>query len=317
MFCIEGAKVTIQEDFEAFKTFQTSEGSASLWVFKKRPIADDANPFRAVTVMMSDALAAELRAVVQGYQQTLSEVNPYDLLAQTNESGFLGVGRVGTLFPDLEELVDQPAHEHQITSVKQLNNAAGYVLRLRVGDSVLYCAKKAASDWATKKKKGMLSILFKDATLDIQEDPSFSIARSFDFFALNDSLLMTNKSAFESLLNHKVTYADEFTALQTEPNFVAVFSGLTHVVDYVGNNAIQLRRMTVIKERGYYNNAGYMQRLRTVSALRGWGIVFDADGKICPTAETVRDIIQVLLDHRLRSELSENQYDVPSTIPVA
>jgi hypothetical protein len=28
------------------------------------------------------------------------------------------------------------------------------------------------------------------------------------------------------------------------------------------------------------------------------------------------DILHVLLDHRLRSELSDNEYDVPSTTPV-
>lgn len=308
--------MTIQEDFTAFQAFQSAEGSASLWVFKKRPIADDANPFRAVSVMMSEELEAELRAVVYGYQQTFGEASPYNLLAQTNEGGFLGASKAETLFPELEELVNQPAHEHQITSVKQLNNAAGYVFRIRVGDAVLYCAKKASPDWATKKKNGMMSLLFKDATLDIQDAPSFSIARSFDFFALNESILMANKAAFESLLNHKATYVEDFAALRVQPNFVAVFSNLEHVVAYVGNNAIQLRRMTEIKKRAYYNNAGYMQRLREVSALRGWGIAFDADGKISPTAETVKDIIQVLLDHRLRSELSEKQYDVPSTIPV-
>ncbi len=60
----------------------------------------------------------------------------------------------------------------------------------------------------------------------------------------------------------------------------------------------------------------YMARLREINDLRGWGIQFDEQGRIVATPEKMRDILHVLLDHRLRSELSDNQYDVPSTTPV-
>ena len=71
--------------------------------------------------------------------------------------------------------------------------------------------------------------------------------------------------------------------------------------------------MAVIKARGYYNDPNFMTRLRNFNQVRGWGIQFDAQGRIVATPEKMRDILHVLLDHRLRSELSENQYDVPST----
>ncbi|WP_422614842.1 Kiwa anti-phage protein KwaB-like domain-containing protein [Methylobacter svalbardensis] len=72
----------------------------------------------------------------------------------------------------------------------------------------------------------------------------------------------------------------------------------------------------VIRARGYYKNPNYLIRLRDVSSTREWGIQFDDSGRIIPTEETMRSIMHILLDHRLRSELSENQYDVPSTSPV-
>ena len=74
--------------------------------------------------------------------------------------------------------------------------------------------------------------------------------------------------------------------------------------------------MAVIKARGYYQNPDYMARLRQINGLRNWGIQFDDEGRIVATLETMSDILHVLLDHRLRSELSDNQYDVPSTTPV-
>lgn len=203
-----------------------------------------------------------------------------------------------------------------MSNVKQLNNAAGYVLRLRHGESVIYCVKKANADWATRKKNGVMNIFFTEAGLDIMESPSFSISRSFDFFVAGSKVLMVSKSAFESLLNHKDTYEEAYAELKLEPGFSAAIADFSIFDAFIGRNATHLRRMAVIKARGYYQNPDYMTRLRQINGLRGWGIQFDDQGRIVATAEKMSDILHVLLDHRLRSELSDNEYDVPSTTPV-
>ena len=167
-----------------------------------------------------------------------------------------------------------------VKNVKQLNNAAGYVLRLRHGASVIYCVKKANADWATRKKKGMMNIFFTEAGLDIMDSPSFSIARSFDFFVVGENVFITNKPAFESLLSHNDTYEEAYVALKQEPGFSAAIANLAVFDAFIGKNATHLRRMAVIKARGYYNNLNYMTRLREINALRGWGIQFDEQGRI-------------------------------------
>lgn len=86
---------------------------------------------------------------------------------------------------------------------------------------------------------------------------------------------------------------------------------------YIGKNATHLRRMAVIKARGYSNNPDYMARLREINTHRSWGIQLDDQDRIVATPEKISDILHVLLDHRLRSELSGNQYDVPSITPVS
>lgn len=201
-------------------------------------------------------------------------------------------------------------------SAKQLNNAAGYVLRLRHGGSVIYCIKKANADWATRKKKGMMNVFFTEAGLDIMESPSFSLARSFDFFVAGESVLMASKPAFESILNHKDTYEEAYAELKQDPGFSAAIADFAVFDAFIGKNATHLRRMAVIRARGYYQNPDYLARLREINGLRNWGILFDAEGRIVATPEKMSDILHVLLDHRLRSELSDNQYDVPSTTPV-
>ncbi|MCM5570498.1 DUF4868 domain-containing protein [Burkholderiaceae bacterium FT117] len=308
--------MSIAEALQSFGAFDVAESRASLWVFKKRPATGKMNPFTAVSVVMGGALRDQLKALAKSYQASHTLAEEYSLLSQTSEDGFLAVRREETLFPSLQGLIDQPSEECSVKNVKQLNNAAGYVLRLRHGESVIYCVKKANADWATRKKKGMMNIFFTEAGLDIMDSPSFSISRSFDFFVVGEYVLMTNKPAFESLLNHKDTYEEAYAALKQEAGFSAAIADFTVFDAFIGKNATHLRRIAVIKARGYYKNPDYMTRLREINGLRGWGIQFDDQGRIVATPEKMRDILHVLLDHRLRSELSDNQYDVPSTTPV-
>lgn len=308
--------MTIAQDLQSLGAFDVAQSAASLWVFKKRPATGQMNPFTAVSVVMGDALRDQLKELAKNYQVSHTLAEEYNLLSQTSEGGFLAVSRADTLFPSLQGLIDQPLEECLVKNIKQLNNAAGYVLRLRHGESVIYCVKKANADWATRKKKGVMNIFFTEAGLDIMDSPSFSISRSFDFFVVGESVLMTSKPAFESLLNHKDTYEEAYAALKLEPGFSAAIADFAVFDMFIGKNATHLRRMAVIKARGYYNNPDYMARLREINGLRGWGIQFDDQGRIVASQEKMRDILHILLDHRLRSELSDNEYDVPSTTPV-
>jgi len=305
--------MTVENDLQEFSAFDIAASVATLWIFKKRPTNLAINPFTAVSVVMSDALKSELKALVASYQGSHTFADSYGLLSQPTEDGFLSVPCADTLFLNLRELIDRPMEECLANDVKQLNNAAGYVLRLRHEGSVIYCVKKTNADWATRKKRGMMNIVFNHAGLDIVENPSFTIARNFDFFMSGVHVFMANKPAFESLLSHKDTYESAYVELKQEPGFTAAIANIGVFDAFIGKNATHLRRMAVIKARGYYNNPDYMTRLRDINGLRGWGIQFDDQGRIVATQEKMRDILHVLLDHRLRSELSENQYDVPST----
>lgn len=305
--------MTVIEDLRPFSDFNVEQAIASLWIFKKRSVIGDTNPFTAVSVLMSDTLRDQLKELINNYRNSHTFSENYDLLAQCTEGGFLSAPMSETLFPSLKELIDLPPEEQLVRNVKQLNNAAGYILRLRHEDQLLYCIKKTPADWATRKKKDVMSVVFKQTKLDVVDDPSFSFTKFFDFFVIGNQVLMTNKAAFESLLNHKTSYMEDYAELKQESEFSAVIADFSSMDTYVGTNATQLRRMTVIRVRGYYKNPDYLNRLKNVNQIRSWGIQFDERGKIVPTAETMRAIMQALLDHRLRSELSENEYDVPST----
>lgn len=88
------------------------------------------------------------------------------------------------------------------------------------------------------------------------------------------------------------------------------------LVELVGTNTTHLRRMAVVQERAHYQGLRCMERLRQENQMQQWNIEFDAAGKVVPSAETAHVIIQLLLNHRLHSELTNNDFDIASASPV-
>ena len=303
-----------------FKNLDIASAELALWVFKKRQGtngADSTVRYKAHWVRTTYAVKEELKFLVQGYQETYIEVEDYSLLAQNNESSFLAISASETIFDQLKQLVDQPEEEHQASGERHLNNAIGYLVRMRLTDgTVLYAVRKTTQNWKTKRSRNLLNLVFREQELDVEENPAFTLERTFDFFVLSGDILTPNKLAFESLLSFKESYRAAFSTLQAEPQFVGIFSDLQPICEYVGSNSIQLRRMAVIQSKGLYRDPTYLTRLRQVNSQRNWNIQFDGNGRIVPTPVTVKAILQVLLDHRLFSELSLESYDVQSAIPV-
>ncbi|CAE6969263.1 hypothetical protein R69608_07193 [Paraburkholderia nemoris] len=302
------------EALASTKNFNVADASLTLWTFKKS--AGKSGRFKAFATVTTDDLTAELKRIVTDTLARYQEVEDYQLLAQPNEVGCLYLEGDETTFPQLQDQIDLPPEEHLITNVKQLENSAGYVVRLQTQNEVLYGVRRLASDWRVKRRASVVNLVLNGNQLDLAGDESFQIAKTFDFFATKTDLLIINKASFESLLEYKQTYAVSFVELQQSDEFKAVFSDMALLVQHVGTNAMHLRRMAVVQERAHYGNPQYMQRLRDRSAARNWQIQFDDQGRIVPTEDTIRTIIQVLLNHRLHSELSETDFDVPSASPV-
>ena len=62
-------------------------------------------------------------------------------------------------------------------------------------------------------------------------------------------------------------------------------------------------------------NPIFLQRLQQVSALKGWNINFE-NGQIVFTEETLDDILTLLQNKRLHSELTDEDFDVESAKPL-
>jgi hypothetical protein len=303
----------IEQAFQSCKVFPVADAVVSLWTFKKR----DGGGFSAKSIDFTVQVAEELKAIVVAALHARTEVEDYTFLAQCNEVGCLHVETDETSFADLQALVDLPAEEHRVSTDRDLKNISAYLIRLRAGEQVLYCIKQVTDAWKTRKSRDLVNVVFHANRLELVQDKSFTIAKSLDFVVLDNDVFIFKKRAFESLLGYKVEYENSFSALQEDASFVACFSDLQPLVEHVGTNTMHLRRLAVIHQRGHYADPAYMERLRQVNAEQQWNIQFNEDGRIVATPETIRVIMQVLLNHRLYSQLSLSTFDVPAATAVA
>lgn len=301
-------------DFQLLKTFNFSSSMPHLWVFK-----DSASvaKFRAFYVQTEIELNNQLKKFVDAEVSRITEHAPYSYISQTNENSCLTIDQSTTNFTKLKTLVDRLESEHRIEDSKDLKGAKGYVVKFISNGITVYAVKRSTSTWKTSYPKKYINMVFSNGELAAVEDKSFSIEKNFDFYVVNDTIFIANKRGFETSIQHREAYIEAFSQLQAAPSFNSLFSDIAPIVKYVGNNSIQLRRMGVIEQKGIYNNPNFMPNLVRVSSARNWGINFDPTSKtIIPCSNTTGTILQVLLDHRLMSEITDNIYDVPDATEI-
>ncbi|HAS4583746.1 TPA: DUF4868 domain-containing protein, partial [Vibrio cholerae] len=279
----------IMVDFDALKAFDFENADTYLWVFKE---STTKAKFRTKFVQTEAELNKDLKGFVRAEVNRITEHSPYTYISQTNENSCLTIAFDSTDFKLLKSQVDLPEVEHRVKSVSDLVGAKGYVVKFIKDGVVVYAVKRSTSTWKTSYPKKFVNMVFKNGELKGVENNAFSIEKNFDFYVINDTAFIANKKGFESSMKHKEEYVQVFDTLQKNPGFSSLFSDVSSIVEYVGSNSIQLRRMAVIEEKGIYKQANFIKNLISVNSKRNWGLNFEND-KIVPCEKTVKVILQV------------------------
>lgn len=298
------------------KGFNLAEADVTVWVFRRSPGKDGRPKFTGRWVGITDELADKLKEAVGGALAGISETVEYDVLVQNNEGSALTIETDETYVNLIAAEVANDTPARKARSVKDLANSKFCVIKFVKDDKTMLAVSKNDTSWSTRKTAGFIRTVFSDNELDVEEAPVFTIRPNFDFFVLGERIFIRSKPNFESVLLYKAGHEQAFSTLKQEAQFVALFSDLGPLDEFVGSNKIHLRRAIAIHAKGHYKDADFMARLVAEHKNMSLDIAFDGQGRIVPTAETCRHIFQALLNHRLESRLDTKFYDVPSTEPV-
>jgi Kiwa KwaB-like protein len=300
------------------KAFNLNDATASLWVFRgpTGPIGQPPS-YTGRWVETEDDVDVALKQIVEAERGRIEETIEYGLLAQNNEASALTIATDETHAGLLIAAVGAETDLRRVRKSGDLDNAKFYVIKLVHEDTVIYAIKRTEKGWTTKRSRSVRSLFYVENRLTLDPRPHFEIESTIDFFLVGAEVLILNKGRFESILRYKEAHRDDFVSLQAEPEFAGVFVNLGPLIAHIGENKIQLRRASAIRQKGHYRDAEFMTRLREQHAQFGLSIQFDGEGRIIATPETCAEIITALLDHRLASGFSRRVYDVPSATPVA
>lgn len=304
----------MQAEFLSLRAFNFVNATVHLWIFKK---SLSATKYKASYVQIDEALKSQLIDVARNEMIRLTEASAYSYISQPNENSCLVTPSQDTDFSLLKAQVDRPEPEHLISGINDLKGAEGYVVKFTSNNETVYAVKRSTSSWKTSYPKKYINIIFANGELSAVENKSFSIERNFDFLSKDALIFISNKRGFESALTHKAPYTQAFASLQRTPNFSSLFTNMQPLIEHIGSNSIQLRRMAIIEQKGFYSRPNFITTLMNVNNSRNWGLNFDPNtNQIIPCEQTVKVIMQVLLDHRLISEITSTTYDVPDTVEV-
>ncbi|MGI4846299.1 MAG: Kiwa anti-phage protein KwaB-like domain-containing protein [Janthinobacterium lividum] len=302
----------MQQDFDSFKAFDVTNATVHLWVFKKSTAPQK---YKAKYVQTDGLLSDKFKQIYRDEVAKFTEYLPYGHLTENNGTSCLIIDSINTDFAFLKAQVDQPEPEHRVENATDLKGAAGYVVKYSHNGHTVYGVRRSASTWKTAYKNRFVNIVFQNGELSVAEDNGFTIELNFDFYAKENCIFIANKLGFESTLKYRSAYTQAFAALQQDPNFASLFLDLQPLAQYVGTNPVHLRRMAAVIEKGVFADPNFIQNLQRVNAARNWGINFDPQtSQIIACNVTAKTIVEILLDHRLMSEVTTKAYIVPDAI---
>jgi hypothetical protein len=150
---------------------------------------------------------------------------------------------------------------------------------------------------------------------DLEQDNVFSISGTIDLLYFNEVLFILSKKEFEHGLNFREGMISGANEMYAEVQQLNLFVNMDVLTERVGNNQRYLRKIATIRNLGHYRNPQFLLRMQQISQAKGWNIQFD-QGQIVFTDETLDDILTILQNKRLHSEMTDEDFDVESAKPL-
>jgi hypothetical protein len=200
-----------------------------------------------------------------------------------------------------------------ITDLKQLLKAKAYMIILRNNDGIFLVGYKTLPEsWKMRREKNLITLLYKEKRFsDLGEENVFSISRVVDFFFHDDMLFILSNKEFERGLNFREGMLNNAKELYSSTEALNLFDNIELLKNRVGTNQRYLRKISTIKNMGLYRNPEFLRKLKSVSHEKGWNILYNGD-KIVLSEDNIDDVLTLLQDKRLHSELTNKDFDVDS-----
>lgn len=306
--------MTNQQKFNELKGLNLNESFVSLAIVKEYK-RERVSHYNIEYVEIEEELELRLRNIIISRVERAGSFEEYSFDCPEPEEDLVRTIPYEStdFYKIMESLLTLNPEEDKVDSVEDLIKAKSYIIVLRNNEGIQLAGFKAIPEnWKLKKSKGLIPLLFENNTFkDLETDNVFSISSTVDFLFYKDLLFILSKKAFEQGMNFRDGMIAKANSLYEETEELNLFINIDILKDRVGNNQRYLRKLATIKNLGYYKDQVYLTKFKAINESKNWGIEFQ-ESQIVITDETLDDVLTVLQNKRLHSELSEEDFDVES-----
>jgi hypothetical protein len=300
------------------KALDLSTLNASLAVVREYK-KDRVSQYTVRYVPIDSKLQKRLRGIVTKHIQESNTVEEYTYdCPEPEDDQVRSIDSSATDFHRVfEELVKLDTEEDTIDGVAELVKSKAYMIVLRDKEGIRVIGYKILPEnWKMKRSKGLIPLLYTGKRFeDLEQENVFSISSTVDMLYYDDMLFILSKRAFEQGMNFREGMLKNADLLYQEVTEIQLFTDIGLLQERVGNNQRYLKKVATIRNLGHYRNKTFLQRLRDLSLAKGWSIVFENDQMVINDAN-LDDVLTVLQNKRLHSELTDEDFDVNNAKPL-
>ena len=310
--------MTNKTKLKALKKISLTTASISLAIVKEYK-TERKSHYDLKYVPIENRLETRLRNIVINQISRSNTVEDYTYdCPEPEDDQVRGINYEETDFYKIIQILNSMSPEEDvIQNVEDLIKAKAYIIILRIGTDIKVVGfKTLPENWKMKRTKGLIPLLYSGNSFkDLEADNVFSISSFIDLFYFDETLFILSKKEFEKGLNFRDGMLNNANVLYQEVEKLKLFENLEILKTRVGDNQRYLRKMAIIKNLGHYRNPIFLQKLEKVSIEKGWNINFE-NGQIVFSEDTLDDILTLLQNKRLHSELTNEDFDVESAKPI-
>lgn len=301
--------VNFLEILHSLKHIEIDNLSVSLAIVIERK----SNPIKYVRV--NDELESKLKQIIITKINNSTSVEEYSFDCPEPEGDHV-IGTISENTPFIniyDNLINLNPDVDIVSGMDEIYKARAYLIILRNIEGIQIIAYKILPEnWILKKAHGVMSILYSEDTfVPLNDDKVFSLSNTIDFIYFNDTLFIMSKKEFERGLKFREGMITHAEMLFVELEQLGTFKNIELLKNRVGQNLRYLRKIATIKNLGYYRDVQFLIKMKNLCTAKNWNILFD-NYNIVFTDDTIEDILILLQNKRLLSELNDRNYDVSS-----
>ena len=285
-----------------------------LWIVKRK-LKDTKAIYNALNVELEDKLSEKLKIIVKEKIDNCNHIKDYSHLSEDQDDDILTLSHKETDFPTIYSEIQKGSDNLKAEKLEDLSGTWAYIIEIK-NNFQLMTFTKVPESWDMKKKKGILNLVFIGKKFkDLDDNSIFRIQRKIDFFCFEDILFILDKKKFETGLNFREGMKSSRDDVLNDFETFGIINDVNKLREKIGENMKYLRKISMIKNNGYYKNKDFMARLTQANKTEKWGLTI-VNNKIVLTEENFNDVLTVLNNDRLKSPITEETFDVHVKVPL-